>query len=331
MTESSQIAIIGSGSWATALAKIITDAGNRICWYIRNPENRKVMKSFNRNPRYLGSVRFDPEKIIYCDTLDEAVEQSEVLIFAVPTAFLTEWLSPLTLSLENKYIVSAIKGIIPGEDGTVAEYFHSKYKLPFDQIGVISGPCHAEEVALERLSYLTIATKHFEDGRTLAGFLQCRYLRTILSEDIYGIEYAGVLKNIYAIAGGIFYGLGYGDNFQSVLMANAFIEMKRFINNSYPKERDLAQSAFLGDLLVTGYSQFSRNRTFGTMIGKGYSVRSALLEISQIAEGYYAVSGMKKINQAHGIDMPIMDAVYNMLYNGASPVVEAKNLIDKLK
>ena len=331
MTDTSRISIIGSGSWATALAKIITDAGFRISWYIRNPENRKVMRTYNRNPKYLGSVRFDSGQIEYRDSIDETVNNSDILVFAVPTAFLKEWLSPLTVSLSNKYIISAIKGIIPDENGTVAEYFNKVHNIPFDNIGVLSGPCHAEEIALERLSYLTVASKHFEDGRILAGFLQCRYLKTILSDDIYGIEYSGVLKNIYAIAAGVFHGLGYGDNFQSVLMANAFNEMKRFIDHSYPKERDLTQSAFLGDLLVTGYSQFSRNRTLGTMIGKGYSVRSALLEINQIAEGYYASVGMKQINLSHGVDMPILESVYNILYNNSSPITESKTLIEKLK
>ncbi|MFW6327119.1 MAG: NAD(P)H-dependent glycerol-3-phosphate dehydrogenase, partial [Bacteroidota bacterium] len=229
------------------------------------------------------------------------------------------------------FIISAIKGIIPDDNLTFAEFFNQYYNVPFSQVGIITGPCHAEEVALERLSYLTIASKLSKNSEILSGMLDCRYIKTITTNDIYGTEYAGVLKNIFAIAAGISHGLGYGDNFLAVLVSNSIQEIKRFLDKTYKNKRKVFSSAYLGDLLVTAYSQFSRNRTFGMMIGKGYSVKSAQLEMNMIAEGYYSTKCIKEINSKYMVKMPITDAVYNILYEKISPSIEIKILSDKLK
>jgi glycerol-3-phosphate dehydrogenase (NAD(P)+) len=253
------------------------------------------------------------------------------LIFAIPTPFLKDSITKYTGNFKNKFIVSAIKGIIPGDNLTVAEFFNSHYDVPFSSIGIISGPCHAEEIALERLSYLTISCKSLKNAEIIAENLRCSFVKANISSDIYGTEYAAVLKNIFAIASGISHGLGYGDNFQAVLVSNATQEIKRFLDITYKKSRKLNSSPYLGDLLVTSYSQFSRNRTFGNMIGKGYSVKSAQLEMNMIAEGYYAVACIKEINAKFNVKMPIADAVYNILYDKISPAIEIKLLSEKLR
>jgi len=241
------------------------------------------------------------------------------------------WLEPYTGNFEGKFIISAIKGIIPISNLTIAEYFNQHYNVSFDNLGVVSGPCHAEEVALERLSYLTVACKDREHSEMFANRLEGRYIKTVISNDIYGIEYAAVLKNIIALATGICHGLGYGDNFLAVLISNGYKEIKRFLDKTYATKRKTSNSAYMGDLLVTCYSQFSRNRTFGNMIGKGYSVKSTMLEMNMVAEGYYAVACIKEINKRFGVKMPITDAVYNILYEKISPVMEMRILSEKLK
>ncbi len=331
MEQEYRIGLIGGGSWATALAKIILDNQKSLNWYIRNPETLAAIQKTGRNPRYLSSVSLNTSGICFCENINQLVGSSDILLIATPTAFVSSWLEGLTVSLDHKWIISAIKGLIPGLHLTLTEYFREIYNIPFNRMGVISGPTHAEEIALERKSLLTIATKHRSAAKTLSQFFDCHYVHTVLSDDIYGIEYAGVLKNIFAVAAGICHGLGYGDNFQAVLVANAYKEMKQFLNDSYAHQRDLSQSVYLGDLLVTAYSQFSRNRIFGNMIGKGYSVKFAQLEMQQIAEGYYAVAGIHEINKVHGIDMPITEAVYHILYENITPYVEMKILAEKLK
>jgi len=331
MNESSRIAIIGGGSWATAIAKILMENVQEINWYMRNPDTIKQFKQLSHNPRYLTGVEFDIENINFYNNLDELVENSDVLIFAIPSAFLKNALQKLTVSLEDKFIVSAIKGIVPDENMIIGEFFNEKYNVPIDNVGVISGPCHAEEVAMERLSYLTISCQDTKKARSLALNLECPYIKTTVTEDIYGTEYAAVLKNVVAIAAGICHGLRYGDNFQSVLISNAIQEIKRFVDTVHPITRDIKSSAYLGDLLVTCYSQFSRNRTFGTMIGKGYTVKSAQLEMHMIAEGYYAVKCIKEINDEYNVHMPITMAVYNILYEKISPAIEIKLLTEDLR
>ncbi|MBN2596701.1 NAD(P)H-dependent glycerol-3-phosphate dehydrogenase [Labilibaculum sp.] len=331
MNKSSKIAIIGGGSWATAIAKILMENISEINWYMRNPDTIAQFKELGHNPRYITSAEFDIDKINFSHNIDEIVTNSDIIIFAIPSAFLKNALKNLTVSLEDKFVVSAIKGIVPDENMIIGEFFNEKYNVPIDNIGVISGPCHAEEVALERLSYLTIASQNTKKARILALKMECAYIKTTISDDIYGTEYSAVLKNVIAIASGICHGLRYGDNFQAVLISNAIQEIKRFVDTVHPITRDIKSSAYLGDLLVTCYSQFSRNRTFGTMIGKGYSVKFAQLEMHMIAEGYYAVSCIKEINDKYKVHMPITMAVYNILYEKISPAMEIKLLTEDLR
>jgi glycerol-3-phosphate dehydrogenase (NAD(P)+) len=331
INEKSRIAIIGSGSWATALAKLLAYNVPEINWFIRKQENIDLFKKFRHNPNYLRSVEFDISRINFYNDINKIVEDSDILVFVTPSAFLRETLRHLTAEIGDKFVVSAIKGIIPEENLLVGEFFHEFYDVPFDQFGVIAGPCHAEEVARDLLSYLTIASPDVKRARQFAMLLESNSLRTHISDDIWGTEYSAVLKNIMAIASGISHSLRYGDNFQAVLMSNAIQEIKRFVDTVHPITRDIKSSAYLGDLLVTGYSQFSRNRTFGTMIGKGYTVRSAMLEMDMIAEGYYATKCIKELNQQYHINMPITDAVYNIIYENISPAIEIRLLTEHLR
>ncbi len=331
MTKDPKIAVIGGGSWATAIAKMLQNNSNNIGWWIRNPDTVEFIKKNHHNPNYISAVSFEVSKFNISSDLLEIVKNYDILIFAIPSAFLNEQIKSLDFNLlENKIIVSAIKGIVPEHNLIIGEYFNTQFNIPYDQIAVITGPCHAEEVALEKLSYLTIACENQQYAETIAKALSCRYIKTITSDDIFGTEYSAVLKNVIAVASGICHGLGYGDNFQAVLISNAIREIKRYVNKVHPINRDINDSAYLGDLLVTAYSQFSRNRTFGNMIGKGYSVKAAQLEMNMIAEGYYAVNCIHQINKTLGVDMPISEAVYNILYQGANAGREIALLSDKL-
>ncbi|PCJ95358.1 MAG: glycerol-3-phosphate dehydrogenase [Flavobacteriaceae bacterium] len=332
MDKQLQFAVLGGGSWATALVKMLTENLDRVTWYMRNVDALEHIKTEKHNPNYLSSVEFNTQKLNLVSELDSAVTNSDILIFAIPSAFLETELNKLTVSLEHKIIFSAIKGIVPETGLIVGEHFHEAYKIPFENIGVITGPCHAEEVALERLSYLTIACADMEKAEFVAENLKSNYIKTKISDDIIGTEYAAMLKNIYAIAAGISHGLGYGDNFQSVLMSNAIREMKRFIKRVHKMKRNINNSAYLGDLLVTGYSTFSRNRMFGNMIGKGYTVKSAMMEMSMVAEGYYATKSAHLLNAKHKkkSKTPIIDAVYKVLYEKKSPKKVFKQLTDQL-
>jgi glycerol-3-phosphate dehydrogenase (NAD(P)+) len=326
-----KVGVVGSGSWATAIVKILHENREVVNWYIREPEIVENLKTHKNNPLYISSVYFDLSKLNISNDINEVVRDSDIIIFVVPSAFLKVWLEPLTQKLEDKFIVTAIKGIIPHKNITVAEFFNQHYNVAFGRIGVISGPCHAEEVALGRLSYLTISCKKIATANGIASYFNSHYIKTITGTDIYGTEYGAILKNIFAIAAGITHGLGYGDNFLAVLVSNAQLEIERFLTSTYASNREVNTSAYLGDLLVTCYSQFSRNRLFGTMIGKGYSVKSAMMEMSMVAEGYYASQCIQEINQKHHVTMPISEAVYNILYNKAVPATEIKNLADKLR
>lgn len=331
MDESSTIGIIGSGSWATAIAKMVLNNSDKLNWYFREKDQIDKFCKIGHNPNYLTSVDFDTAKIFFSSDINEIVEKSDVLIFAVPSAFLKEVLKPLEAQLKEKFVVSAIKGLVPEDNLIIGNFFNKHYSVPISSISVISGPCHAEEVALERLSYLTIACQDVKQGRVFAAKLACPYIKTTVIDDIYGTEYAAVLKNVMAIAAGICHGLGYGDNFQAVLISNGIQEIKRFVDTIHPITRDIKSSAYLGDLLVTAYSQFSRNRTFGNMLGKGYSVKSAQLEMLMIAEGYYAVKSIFDINKKYNVNMPITEAVYNIIYEKISPAIEIKLLTDHLR
>ncbi len=330
MAENLKFAVIGGGSWATAIAKMLCANVPEIAWYMRNEAAIEHIKIEKHNPNYLSSVEFDTNKLRLTHDINEAVAYADYLIFAIPSAFLETELANLTTSLENKIIFSAIKGIVPETSLIVGEHFHVNYNIPYDNIGVITGPCHAEEVALERLSYLTIACGDAEKAAYVAANLSSNYIKTKITDDIIGTEYAAMLKNIYAVAAGMAHGLGYGDNFQSVLMSNAIREMKKFIKKVHKMKRNINDSAYLGDLLVTGYSVFSRNRMFGNMIGKGYTVKSAMMEMSMVAEGYYATKSAYQLNQGYGASTPIIDAVYSVLYEGKNAKKVFRNLTDQL-
>jgi len=331
MADHPRVAIMGSGSWATALAKLVLNNLPEINWFVRSPETIDYFQKFKHNPKYISDIEFDIHRINFFHSIADAIEASDILIFAIPAPFLKESLGNFQGAFGDKTLISAIKGIVPHENLTVAEFFNKNYQVPFRNISIISGPCHAEEIALERLSYLTIASSPRERSEELANLFSCHHVKVNSSEDIYGTEYAAVLKNIIAIAAGICHGLGYGDNFQAVLVSNAMMEIKRFLAKTYKSKRKLLSSPYLGDVMVTAYSQFSRNRTFGMMIGKGYSVKTAILEMNMIAEGYYAVACIREINKNFGVRMPITDAVYHILYDRVSPALEIKLLTENLK
>jgi len=328
MSKNPKIAVLGGGSWATAIVKMLSENKETIGWYMRSSIAVDYIKKNNHNPNYLRSAELNPDQLDLSDDINTIVNNYDLLIFAIPSAFLKSELEKLSTSLEGKIIFSAIKGIVPETGLIIGEHFHETYNIPLENIGVITGPCHAEEVAMERLSYLTLACQDQEKAKILSKFIASSYIKTKISDDIIGTEYAAMLKNIYAIAAGIAHGLGYGDNFQSVLMSNAIREMKRFIKKVHKMKRNINNSAYLGDLLVTGYSTFSRNRMFGNMIGKGYTVKSAQMEMSMVAEGYYATKSAYKINQDNGAETPIIDTVYRILYEGKNAKQEFKSLTD---
>lgn len=325
------IAVIGGGSWATAIAKMLLEKVEHIHWYLRRPEQIEEFQKTGRNPSYLTDVKFDVERITFTTDLTEAVKRCDTLVFVTPSPYLKNHLRKLRVRLTNKFVITAIKGIIPDENLVCSEYFRQAYNVPDDFCGVIGGPSHAEEVAYGRLTYLTIGCSDERKATAFAELMASGYVKTKTSSDVVGIEYASVLKNVYAIAVGICNGLKYGDNFMAVLISNAVQEMNRFLRAVYPIDRDVYDSVYLGDLLVTGYSNFSRNRVFGTMIGKGYSVKSAQIEMEMIAEGYYATKCMKDVNRHFRVNMPILGAVYNILYERISPSVEIKLLTDSFR
>ncbi len=321
-----RIGIAGGGSWATANAKIIQEKKIPINWYIHENEAIEHLKEYGNNPLYLSDAEFDPKLLNLTNDINELVENSDTIFLIIPSAYLKSALENLHVPLKNKTIVTAIKGIVPDDNILVGRYIHKKYDVPYESIGVITGPCHAEEVALERLSYLTIAFQQHEKAKVLSELYNNHYIKTTISDDILGTEFAAVLKNIYALASGICNGLGYGDNFQAVLISNAIREMKLFTDTINPIPRDIKDSSYLGDLLVTAYSQFSRNRYFGTMIGKGHSVKYIKNEMNMVAEGYFASKGIYEINKNYKINMPIADSIYKILYNKQSPRKVIKEL-----
>jgi glycerol-3-phosphate dehydrogenase (NAD(P)+) len=329
--NSTKIAVIGGGSWATALVKLFTNNSDNVYWWLRNEESIEHLLAYKHNPNYLQGVEFDLSKITISSKLSEIISAADIIVIATPSAFLTKtFIDFPTELIKDKIVFSAVKGIVPEYHAIPARYIHKTFGTPYDKIGIICGPCHAEEVALERLSYLTIGCTTPEIAEQVSALLRCRYIRTSITDDLFGTELSAVLKNIYALASGICAGLGYGDNFQAVLVSNAIQEIERFIDVVSPVHRDTKTSAYLGDLLVTAYSKFSRNRSFGFMIGKGYSVKTAQLEMNMIAEGYYATKSIMEINAKFQVDMPILDAVYAILYGRKSARNELKLLCEKL-
>ncbi len=327
--NSAEVSVIGSGSWATGIVKLLSENCNKIAWYIREPEIIEHLREHHHNPKFLSTVDFEMDKLTLTDDINEAVSSSDTIIFVVPSAFLKTTLADMSVNISEKTICSAIKGIVPENNTIVGDFLHNQYDVPYENLVILSGPTHAEEIAMEKLSYLTVAALKRSKAKDVAALLSGFYLRTVISDDIFGTEYAAVLKNIYAIAIGVSHGLGYGDNFQAVLLANSAREMKKFISKVYKNKRNITASAYLGDLLVTGYSQFSRNRMLGNMLGKGSSVKYALLNMSMVAEGYYASECIYMINQKIGAKIPIADAVYNILYRDMKPA-DAINSLTKL-
>ena len=332
-TKKLKVGIIGGGSWATAIVKMLSDNAQdkELFWWMRNEEQVNFIRKHHRNPNYLSAIELKLASDQVSTNINFVIEHSDILILSVPAAFLKDALQGISkTSFQNKILVSAIKGIVPDQNQIIGDYLHTHYQIPLKNIVVISGPCHAEEVSQEKLSYLTLACQLAENAQEIASLLDSRYIKTNISDDIYGTEYGAVLKNIYAVASGICHGLGFGDNFQAVLISNAIREMARFVNAAHPIERDIKESAYLGDLLVTAYSQFSRNRTFGNMVGKGYTVKSAQLEMNMVAEGYFASQSIHQINKKLKVDIPICRAVYAILYEKHSPIIEMKLLADLL-
>lgn len=331
MEDKKSIAVLGGGSWATAIVKILTENLDVVNWWMRDADSVEYIKKFRHNPRYIQSIQFNADQLNISTDLQGIIDQSDIIIVAVPSPYLAKAFDEVELKgIENKIVFSATKGVVPETNQIPARYFHKRFNIPYEKIGMIAGPCHAEEVALERLSYLTIACQDENIANTVAQAMACRYIQTSTSDDLFGTELSAILKNVYAVASGICNGLGYGDNFQAVLISSAIRETKDFIDTVHSIHRDVKSSAYLGDLLVTAYSQFSRNRNFGGMVGKGYSVKSAQIEMNMVAEGYYAAKGIYEINKKFNVNLPIVDAVYHILYEKISPVMEMRILASKL-
>lgn len=331
MSFPGKIAVLGGGTWATALAKIVLVKEESINWFIRREDQIEDFKKVGHNPSYLSNVSFDIDRIIFSSDIRHIIENSDTLIVAIPSPFIKEVMLDLPDDiLKNKFIISAVKGIIPPENYLITDYFQKKYQVNQDNIAIIGGPCHAEEIALERLTYPTVACTDIEKANTLASLLSNRFVKASSSTDVEGIETAAVLKNVYAIAAGICHGLKYGDNFHAVLISNAIQEMKRFVDTLSDSPRDIKGSEYLGDLMVTAYSVFSRNRTFGSMIGRGYSVKAAQMEMEMIAEGYYGTKCIYEMNKSLKVKLPIVDAVYSILYQGKSSKSVIKTLSENV-
>jgi glycerol-3-phosphate dehydrogenase (NAD(P)+) len=326
------IGVIGNGSWATALVKILTDNGQKVNWWIRNTRSIDHIKRRRHNPNYLPSAYFDTSLLNLQNEVQAVVDASDLLVLAVPSAYIREVLDGIKpASLQNKKILSAIKGLVPGEDVLLNEYLQRQLEVPLSNYFAVLGPCHAEEVAAEKLSYLTFSGIDETTANDIALLFKTPYINTIINNDILGVQYAAVLKNIYALGAGIAHGLEYGDNFLSVYIANSADEMAGFLRKvgaqhmvvgehqkidplTHKKDINYAASVYLGDLLVTCYSLYSRNRTFGNMIGKGYTVQSAQLEMNMVAEGYYASRCIFNINKKIGAEIPIAETIYKILW-----------------
>ena len=343
-----QWGIIGSGSWATALAKLLTDNNNSIHWLLRSEATIKHMLQRHHNPGYLSSVYFDTQLLTLHTDIRNVVKDSDCLLIAVPSAFVIDTLTPLAKdAFKGKKIVSAVKGILPEDNLLLNDYLKNEYGHPAEDYFTIMGPCHAEEVASEKLSYLTFSGSDIAAATEISSYFNTSYLNTITNNDVYGVQYAAVLKNIYALGAGIAHGLEYGDNFLSVLIANCADEMAGFLRKvgirhievgvhgaedplTHKKSPNYAASVYLGDLLVTCYSLYSRNRSFGNMIGKGYSVKSAQLEMNMVAEGYNASRCMFQINKTIGFEMPVAETIYKILWENVKPSEGFKQIEESL-
>ena len=322
MQDIGTIGILGGGSWATALAKIVLTNRQEINWYMRRSEQVEEFKRMGHNPNYLSSAEFDTNCIhFFTDPeVNNFFRSCDTIILVTPSPYFKGVMKRVRKSsIRGKFIVNAIKGLVPDEHILISEYLEREFDVPKDLISVVGGPCHAEEVARGRRSYLTVAATDLMMAEAFAQVMRNDFVSCVTTKDVIGVQYSSVLKNIYAIASGIAMGLMFGDNFQSVLMSNAIAEMNNFLNATHLEYRDITDSVYLGDLLVTAYSQHSRNRTFGNMIGRGYSVRSAQVEMEMVAEGYYATKSMHEINRKYRLNMPIMETIYSILYDRDDP------------
>lgn len=327
-----KIAVMGGGSWATALTKLLlaNDRNEKIMWYMRRDDRIAEFLKTGHNPAYLSDVRFDTSRIDFSSDINKVCNEADTLLLAMPSPYMKEHLKKITVDISDKYIVTAIKGIVPDENVVITEYLRDFYKVKHENILVVSGACHAEEVALERMSYLTVGSSNEELSRIFGEHLNGPKMKTVISKDVIGIEYGAVLKNVYAIASGILHGMKSGDNFQAMMVSNAIKETDRFLQKVNPCERNICDSVYLGDLLVTCYSKFSRNHNFGSMVGKGYSVKSAMMEMEMVVEGYYGTKCIYEINKKYGVYMPILDGVYSILYNRESPAVAIERIATQL-
>ena len=325
------IGILGSGSWATALAKIVLTNNDKINWYIRKQETIEEFIENRRNPNHLELAYFDTSKINFSCDINHVIEQSDVLILAIPSPYVKLSLDDITVDMSSKKVISAVKGMIADGNIRVTEYLHQQFNIPTNQIGIVAGPCHAEEIALERLSYLTIGCTDIEQSQEWCDMMTTKYVHTTPSNDVIGLEFSSVMKNIYAIAMGMCKSLHYGDNFLAVLLTNAMHEIMRFADATSDIPRDIIHSGYLGDVLVTAYSNFSRNRQFGQMIGMGYSVKAAQTEMEMVAEGYYGTKAIHLLNKQLGVDIPIAEAMYQILYKRKSPKMAIKELNQKFQ
>jgi len=323
-----RVAVIGGGTWATAIIKILSTNLEHIHWWVREEEIVEGVTNYGHNPLYLSSVFVNPKEVKVTTDIRKAVAKSDYIVIVSPSAFLHKTLEPLQKSkLNRKKIIIAVKGIVPETMQVVTEYLRSQFAISSGNMAVISGPSHAEEISQEKLSFLTAASPNLELAEIVSRFFTNRYVRTSVSNDIMGVELAVVLKNIYALGAGIYSGLGYGDNFIACYVSNCLKEMKRFVNQMYSQEkRQLSDSVYLGDLLVTAYSRYSRNRMFGNMIGHGLSVKVTLLEMKMVAEGYYAARCVHEINKKEQANIPIVEAIYNVLYEEIPVAAEMKRL-----
>lgn len=313
------IAVMGGGSWATALAHLLMNNCETILWYMRRRDRIDEFIKLRHNPAYLTDVSFDIERIMFTDDINAACNDADTLLLAMPSPYFKEHIDKINVNLADKHIITAIKGIVPGENMLITDYMHERFGVKPENMLVISGPCHAEEVALDRPSFLTVGCRKLAFGEAFGRCLESGNSRAIVSSDVDGIEYAGVLKNVYAIGAGVIHGAKRGDNLMALFVSNAIREMERFLEVAAPAPgRNICDSVYLGDLLVTAYSRFSRNHNFGSMIGRGYSVKSARMEMEQTAEGYYGTKCMHEINSHTGVDMPILESLYDILYRHVS-------------
>lgn len=323
-----KVAVMGGGSWATALAKLLLDNCETILWYMRRDDRIADFKRLRHNPAYLSDVEFDIERINFSSDINHVCAEADTLLLVMPSPYFKSHMEKITTDISGKFVVSAVKGIVPDDNKIISTYMEEKYGVLPEHMLVVSGPCHAEEVALGRQSYLTVGCNDIYHAELFAGCLSGKAMHTITSSDVDGIEYAAVLKNVYSIASGIVHGLKNGDNFQAMLVSNAIREMERFVDTVYPRPRQICDSVYLGDLLVTSYSKFSRNHNFGSMIGRGYSVSAARMEMEQTAEGYYGTKCIHEINQHYRVTMPILEGVYNILYRGIKPAKAIKAMAE---